>query len=363
MSQLPFIESLNIQTTIKFEQNKILIDAAGREQRIVPHQSPIREFNLSKKSLTPAEATAVYSLFQSCEGRKNPFLYQDKSDYHATRNPKNLAAGVTTQGAVINSNGQYLLCKKYTCGTNVHYRPIYSATNIVIYTSEGSVASSWTFNTGGLITGLSGTGHTAEFDFDTLVRFNSDELDSVIETKKVNPVYSLNVVLVEQRWALPFWFVDTFNDDCNHQFEIDFLFKSTTSQIFNNQLKDLASGYNKIVQYQNDPITEITFGERNAISYIDLEYLQAMWLCVKGSGAFWDFEGADEIPVKAAFRDNNLSYTLTSPKPKQYSVSPLTARLFYEGIAAGAGYNGWTGSVLTLCDCVAIFPPPELIGY
>jgi uncharacterized protein (TIGR02217 family) len=366
MSQLPFIESLNIQTTIKFEQNKILINAAGQEQRIVPHQSPLREFNLSKKSLTPAEVTAIYALFQSCEGRKNTFLYQDKSDYEATRIAKNLAAGVTTQGVVINSNGQYLLCKKYTCGANVHYRPIYSATNLTIYTSGGSVATGWIFNLGGTITGLTGSGHTATFDFDVLVRFNSDQLDSVIETKKVNPVYSLNVTLIEQRFNLPFWFVDTFNDDCAHQFAIDFLFKSTTTQAFNNQLKDLASGFNKIVQYQDDPITEITFGERTALSQIDFEYMQAFWLCVKGSGAFWDFEGADEVSVKAAFRDNNLAYTLTAPQPKQYSVSPLTARLFYEGISVDTGNNGWTGSVLTLCDCVEISVPlctPQTIEF
>lgn len=355
MSQLPFIESLNIQTTIRFGGNKILINAEGEEQRIVPHQSPLREFNLSKKSLTPAETASIYSLFQSCEGRKNIFSYTDKSDYEATRIPKNLAAGVTTQGVVINSDGKYLLCKKYVCGANVHLRPIYSPYDLSIYDASGNPVNGWSHVWGGEIAGLSGSGHTADFKFDVPVRFASDNLDTIIETKQVNPIYSLNLTLIEERWPLPIWFVDTFNDDCQHLFQLDFLFKSTTTQSYNNIVKELPSGYTKIKQYQSAPITEITFGGRSALTQIDIEYMQAFWLCVKASGAWWSFEGTDEMQVYAAFRDNALSYTLTAPQPKQYSVSPMTARLFYEGTKVPTtGYNGFNGGVLTLCDCVAI---------
>jgi hypothetical protein len=49
---------------------------------------------------------------------------------------------------------------------------------------------------------------------------------------------------------------------------------------------------------------------------------------------------------------------LRSPLPyPKYEVKGLRARLFYEGILEDTGYNGWVGSVLTLCDCIKIEQP------
>lgn len=350
--ELPFIESLNIQTTIKWPYNKILINAAGQEQRIVPHQSPLREFNLSKNVMTPADTAAVFSLFNNKEGRRHPFLYKDKSDYEATRLAKNLGAGTYTQGLVINTGTKHLLVKKYACGSNIHYRPIHYVDTLTIYDQNGAEVTGWTFNDGGVITGLGGTWYTADFTFTIPVRFTEDSINAIMEAKKINKAYSLNMTLVEQRFNIPEPVTDTFNEDINHLFAIDFLFKSTTSYLYNNQVKDLASGFNVIKQYQQQPITEITFGERSGISQVDLEYLQAFWLCVKGCGALWSFEDVNENQAYGSFRDNDLSYTLIAPEPIYYSVAPLTARLFYESVSLDFGYYGWGGTVLTLCDCV-----------
>ena len=49
MLSFPLIESLTIQTTVDFPKNHILRDDKGREQRIIPHQAPLRKFNLTKK--------------------------------------------------------------------------------------------------------------------------------------------------------------------------------------------------------------------------------------------------------------------------------------------------------------------------
>jgi uncharacterized protein (TIGR02217 family) len=358
MLSFPLIESLTIQTTVDFEKNRINRDDKGREQRIIPHQAPLRKFNLIKKILTASDVNDLYDLFESMKGAGDSFLYQDKSDYRATRLANTFSAGVYTQGVIIKSGSTYLLCKKYACGDNIHYRPIYHADTLTIYSGD-TVVTGWTFFDGGTITGLSGDGYTANFTFKTPVRFEVDKLENVISTSKNSSnhlLYSLNnVILSETRQGIPIILTDTFLDDCGHTFQIDFLFNATISKNYTTEIIPLSSGYEKRTSLQDDGITEIDFGDRTQLTQDQLEYLLCVWLNTKGCGAFFNFEDETNTSVGARFDNIPLSYTQRSPLPyPKYEVKGLRARLFYEGILEDTGYNGWTGSVLTLCDCIKI---------
>ena len=361
MLSFPLIESLTIQTTVDFSKNRILRDDKGREQRIIPHQAPLRKYNLTKKILTTNDVNTLYSLFESMKGAGDSFLYQDKSDYRATHLANTFSAGVYTQGVVIQYGANYLLCKKYACGNNIHYRPIYHADTLTIY-SGNTVVTGWTFFDGGTITGLSGDGYTANFTFKTPVGFEVDKLENVISTSKNSSdhlLYSLNnVILSETRQSIPIILTDTFLDDCGHTFQIDFLFNSTRSKNYTTEIIPLASGYEKRTSLQDDGITEIDFGDRTQLTQDHLEYLLCVWLNTKGCGAFFNFEDETNTSVGARFDNLPLTYTQRSPLPHpKYEVKGLRARLFYEGILEDTGYNGWVGSVLTLCDCIKIDVP------
>jgi uncharacterized protein (TIGR02217 family) len=358
MLSFPLIESLTIQTTVDFPKNRINRDDKGREQRIIPHQAPLRKYNLTKKILTTSDVNTLYSLFESMKGAGDSFLYQDKSDYRATHTANIFSAGVYTQGVIIKSGSTYLLCKKYACGNNIHYRPIYHADTLTIYSGD-TVVTGWTFFDGGTITGLPGDGYTANFTFKTPVRFEVDKLENVISTSKNSSdhlLYSLNnVILSETRQSIPIILTDTFLDDCGHTFQIDFLFNSTRSKNYTTEIIPLASGYEKRTSLQDDGITEIDFGDRTQLTQNHLEYLLCVWLNTKGCGAFFNFEDETNTSVGARFDNIPLSYTQRSPLPyPKYEVKGLRARLFYEGILEDTGYNGWVGSVLTLCDCIKI---------
>lgn len=387
MSQLPFIESLNIDTSIKFEQNKILIDAGGREQRIVPHQSPIREYNLSKNALTQQEAENLYALFKNVEGNKKPFLYTDKSDHTATHFPKTLYRnGAYSQGIVLNSYFFYgnarrpkyfLLCKAYGWLNNLHYRPIHTARNLRLYKNLGNEtyeeidSSKWTTQGGfageifELEQGALDGNISADFEFDVPVRFKEKTLDvtnqtqqPIVDTNNIYPLHSLQVTLIEDKYPLPFYIKDNFNDLCwksdvTTYLDLDFRFKGNYSQTYNTQIKPLPSGYTTSVQYQAEPVVEKRFGERSRLLEEEMEYMIAHWLCVKGSGAFW-IAKTDDFYNYAAYRDNTLSYTLMSPMPKQYSIAPLSYRIWNGTPQAPAGFRGLYGSVLTVCDCVIV---------
>lgn len=365
-SLFPLIENLTTQAIVEFPKNKILRDDKGREQRIIPHQSPLRTYNLTKKILIASEVNALYSLFDTMKGAQDTFLYQDKSDYEATRLPKALSAGVYTQGVIIQSGSVYQLCKKYVCGDNIHYRPIYYVDTLTIYDSNSNIVSGWTFILGGQITGLSGSGYTATFTFQVPVHFQADRLENVISASKNssgNTIYSLNdVILKEDRKPISLILTDTFNDYANHTFQIDFLFRSTLSKRYATQKVELESGYDSRITLQDDGITEIDFGERTQLIHDQLEYLLCVWLNTKGCGAFFNFEDSTNTSVVARFDNIPLAYTRRTPLPHdKYEVKGLKARLFYEAVLTDTGYNGWTGPVLTLCDCIKIEVPPPTV--
>lgn len=363
-----FVESLNIQTSVSFPWNKILIDALGREQRIVPHQSPVREFNFEKKTLTSVEANSLQQVFDAQKGRNNYFFYTDKSDYKATKDARVVGFNTYTQGVVVytaGSPGSHVLTKRYICGSSAHYRIMGQVRNLTIhdYLNNNAEVTGWSYdhNTG-IVYGLPGTQwYHAEFEFDTAVRFADDTVDLLLKTKQFYPLYATNIKLVEQRLPWPQPFNDAFDDFLAQELSIDMLFESTTTRKYSTQVRDLASGFVKATAYQPTAITEVTLGERQALSEDELEYLLCLWLNAKGSGAFWAFRDPSAINNPqgtgqwAAFRDNTLTYTLRSPMPKQYAVSNLTARVFYEGIHySSMGSGGWDGPILTLCDCVFI---------
>lgn len=362
---LSFTESLPIQVSISFPGNRILIDALGREQRIVPHQSPIREYTIQKNTLTPTESTQIQQMFDATEGGRYYFWYTDKSDYRATKDARVVGFNSNTQGVAVATVDGHFLTKRYVCNNNTHYRLMGQVRNLKLYdpNTGNSEVTGWSYDMEtGKVSGLPDPNnwYNAEFEFDVPVRFAESTMDIVTKTKQVNPLFATTIKLVEQRLPWLTAFNDVFNDFISQEFTIDMLYESTTTRRYDNQKYVMPSGFVKVFNYQPTAITEVTLGERYAIKDDDLEWLICFWLNVKGSGAFWGFRdiGAINNPSGqaewSAFRDNTLRYTLRSPQPKQYGISPLTARVFYEGIHNATFGRGWDGPVLTLCDCVFI---------
>jgi uncharacterized protein (TIGR02217 family) len=316
---------------------------------------------IEKQTLTPVEANSIQQVFESTKGGRYYFFYTDKSDYIATHAERHVGGTAYTQGLVVYSNGFHILTKRYSWAGGHHFRIIGAARNITIYdyTNNNAIMGNWGYQYHtGLVTGLPGEHwYLADFEFDVPVRFAEDTVDLIVKTKQVYPLYSSQIKLIEQKLSWPTVFNDTFQDYYGQELLVDMLFNSTITRKFNTVVLDLSSGFTKTDSYQPTAISEVTLGERQALSSDNLEYLLCLWLNVKGSGAFWLFRDVSTInnpngsPEWAAFRDNALSYTLKSPVPKQYAVSSLTARVFYEGIHISDKY-GWNGSVLTLADCV-----------
>ena len=123
----PIIADREYQTEIEFS-NLEYDNSGSAEQRIVEWADPIRIFNLSRTALKSNNLNDLLDFHESVKGSKGDFFYRDLSDFEATKNPKILADGVSTQGILYpNADGvktEFLLTKKYSCGGNEYYRPI-----------------------------------------------------------------------------------------------------------------------------------------------------------------------------------------------------------------------------------------------
>lgn len=349
-------ESVDIGFELTFP-NRVITTDNGSEQRIVPRQSPLRTYSFVKKIVNSVAIATVFNFYASLSGATTAFGYRDKSDYLGTSDAYGIAGGVYTQGVVVGSGGRYQLCKRYTCGSNTHYRPIFWATNLTIY-QGGSPVTGWTLLEGGEITGLSGSGHTADFTFYTKVRFE-ESISRTLSTAKSPAIYSLNnVQLVEVPNDIPFPINDVFNNDVGLTLSSDT--RDSLSSNFAVEINKLPSGFEKR-QRRGIEVTTLNFGTFALADQVALDYLLCFWLNTKGSGAFFSFEDLSETIVTARFgqegeQESKFSYTLKIGQPiSYYEVSGLSARLFYEGILSNDNSVGaLTGNVLTLCDCVKL---------
>lgn len=362
MQTFPIIESLDIQHQITFS-NITLRNREGAEQTIVKWQAPVRKYTLSKKILTPSNRTILLDFFNSIKGSKDPILYRDKSDYQATATQKVLGTGVYTQGVVIKVGEIYALFKKYVCGANTHYRPIYQAIDLEIYDESDNLVSGWEFLEGGKITGLAGQEYTASFTFLTPCKFTEDDLESTVTGAK--QVFSLTPLTIREHRFKPVLTVhDVVYDNLLHTLEYAIADKTTLSDIWDNETIVQESGYTVTSQEQSYPIHVLKFGDRSIIPQKDMEYLIALWLCGKGSGCFFTYPDLLEIGsvylarFRGGDREATMTYNLVAPDTNTanpiFSCAGLEARIYKEELKNDSGYLGWLGSVLTLASCTLI---------
>jgi uncharacterized phage protein (TIGR02218 family) len=123
----PIVPDRDYQTEIQFS-NFEYDNTGTAEQRIIEWADPIRIFNLSRTALKSDDLNNLLDFHEAVKGAKKDFLYCDLSDFEATKSPKILENGVSTQGVLYpNADGirtEFILTKKYSCEGNIHYRPI-----------------------------------------------------------------------------------------------------------------------------------------------------------------------------------------------------------------------------------------------
>ena len=309
--EIPIIESVDIQTEIAFN-NLCLQDGGGKEQRIILWQDPIRTFNLHKEIVYQVQLNQLREFFDLTKGSLESFFYRDKSDWQASR-VKQLRSDVQTYGTLYGLGGnEYQTCKAYQVGSTIYLRPIACPFNLALFNGE-TVVTGWTLGDNGKVT-FSGTFNSVSFDFYVPVRFETDDLERQI-TAKSEPdnyvVYSIpKLVLKEVKIDFDDNVVDTFQKNSDHILSLDLL-KGTEIVQYQTDILSQESGFEKRSLVQETPTTINNLQARNIVYQDDIEYLIALWLCVKGEGASFYFDNGIETN-RVRFVSKSLSYTCQS---------------------------------------------------
>lgn len=154
---------------------------SGATVRNADRALPIRTYSASYAALSPSAREEILAAQMACMGQVHAFLFCDWADYKAVGQSLGNAPSGTTPVQLV---------KSYTFGATTTNRTIKRPVNGTVTVYEAGVAKAGTINTTtGLFTPSSswtaGQPLTADFQFDTLVRFDSDELQLVLPHRDI----------------------------------------------------------------------------------------------------------------------------------------------------------------------------------
>jgi len=183
--------SFNSSTIVQFN-TAVVQTKGGYEYRNARWSRGKMRFNVKNGIKTTAELDEMLTFFRNVMGKGYGFRYKDWSDYRAAGQNIGIGDGEKTS---------FQLVKQYAISTNIYTRTITKPVNqsVKIYFDSVETNDFSVDYLSGIISFPSpveeNTILTADFEFDVPVRFDSDELQIMMETLRSGKID--DIVLVE----------------------------------------------------------------------------------------------------------------------------------------------------------------------
>ncbi len=162
----------------------VVITHSGAEQRNANWTQARAVYNVAHGVKTQSQLDALIAFFRARKGRAYGFRFKDWSDFSVTAQAIGTGDGVLTQ---------FQLVETYTSGSETVSRTItkpVSGTITIYVDAVEQVSGVSTSTTTGMVTFTSApanaTAITADFEFDTPVRFDTDRLSASLDSYGVN---------------------------------------------------------------------------------------------------------------------------------------------------------------------------------
>ena len=175
--------------------------SSGREHRNTPWQHSRRRWDIGVGVQHLDDVQALIAFFEARRGRLHSFRFRDPLDHKSSPPSRPVTAEDQLLGTGDGTRVRFALCKHYESGGQAWCRPI---TRPIAETVE--VALDGTLTAVGLdvMTGectfaeppASGAVITAGFEFDCVVRFDTDRLDIALDHVRAGQVPSIALVEV-----------------------------------------------------------------------------------------------------------------------------------------------------------------------
>ena len=193
----PIVPSYGARVSLKFP-HELKQTAQGYDFLNVQNSRPLLEFDISRNLMYEADKDAILTLFETVQGSQDYLLFEDFSDYKATKDEQGYGKpeyplvegydrGVTQGITVRDIDGNLRLVKKYRIANTQVYRVITHPNQVQVYRGGNPVSVSIEQGTG-IITGGQ-DGDTWSGTFYVPVRFVDDDFSY---TKVGNFQYAFN---------------------------------------------------------------------------------------------------------------------------------------------------------------------------
>lgn len=147
----------------------VVVVNSGRESRNADWPTPLGRWELGERSMMPADLSVMKSFFNARQGRAQGFRFKDWLDY------ADEGAGVLVP--ITGVTGSFQMFKKFTSGPNYNSRKITKpVSGIKVYRDGTLVTGATVDSTTGIVTVTAGGVLTWTGQFDTPVRFDTDQL-------------------------------------------------------------------------------------------------------------------------------------------------------------------------------------------
>lgn len=179
--------------------------ASGDEERNASWANSRRVYDVSYGIRTANDLADVVAFFEARRGRLHGFRFKDWADYKSSKplntpSPTNFLIG-TGDG----TTRDFQLVKRYSSGaqswTRTITKPVSGTVRVAVNGTE--VMSGWTVDTAtGIVTFTAAPGVgldvRAGFEFDVPVRFDSDQLDVMLDIERLGSIPSIPLIEVRR---------------------------------------------------------------------------------------------------------------------------------------------------------------------
>ena len=316
----PLTVSYGARVSLKFP-HELKQTVQGYDFLNAQNSRPLLEFDISRNLMYGVDKDAVLALFESVQGSQDYLLFEDFSDYKATKNEQGYGKpeyplsggydrGITQGMTVRDIDGNLRLVKRYRIANSQVYRVITHPNQVQVYRGANPVSVSIEQGTG-IITGGQ-DGDTWEGTFYVPVRFVDDDFSY---TKVGNFQYAFNSLKLREV-KIPYGRIngEIISRTVNSLFSLLFNFNSESTKKFKTIVTSFDNDYEEREQQYDFLEQRYILTRRKLLDEADIQYLVTLFRCFLGSFTVFKFKQFDDEGVLDVCLESPLEITASMKK-------------------------------------------------
>lgn len=349
------VELLNISEdlpiTVEYRFRNIYQRLGSRDLQVLAQwNNPLASYSIQKEIVSPTQLTELTTLFDTIFGNRDGFVYIDPLDNVAYESFDTLLGATTRAVAIRMSQApnefKYQLCKIYEIGDRFSVRKIFRVIDDGSFNITTALPYTLDMDTG-VVTFTTDPGVEEIIwrgRFGVFCRLDTDTLNTIRRTNDANAPecdhYSLaNWDFVEIKELSLLQVKENLTGIFDHTFALLAEVDGSNNRKHNTRIEQSDSGFEFRVNRWLFESKDQDLGEKNIVTYLEIQYLIALWRITKGGALGFTY---NDVPSHVI---NNLSITVETDDEQCNDVYSVGELNFVEQSNFGTIYQVLLGSI------------------